>query len=145
MRATGQFVGSRVVSHIQVTKLHSSRIFTSRIKVKITPQHATDGTEWDNKYSCTYYIYIVRFYNVCRRLPPSTLHSLRLFHSPILRSLPLIAVYIPSLQVLRGRPRSFRPSGFQLIIIFVNRVGFILSTCPYQMSCFQVTLYSTVS
>jgi hypothetical protein len=35
---------------------------------------------------------------------------------PILRSLSLMAVYIPSLQVLRGRPHFYLPSGFQLIV-----------------------------
>jgi len=49
-----------------------------------------------------------------------------------------MAVYIPSFQVLQGRPRFFLPSGFQLIIISGNRVGSILSTWPYQMSCFRV-------
>ena len=37
------------------------------------------------------------------------------------------------------------PSGFQLIIIFGNRVGSILSTCPYQMSCFRVISSNIVS
>ena len=37
---------------------------------------------------------------------------LQLFHSPILSPLSLMAVYIPSFQVLRGRPRFFLPSGF---------------------------------
>jgi hypothetical protein len=36
-----------------------------------------------------------------------------------------------------GRPRFFSPSGFQWIIIFGSRVGSILSTWPYQISCFQ--------
>jgi hypothetical protein len=77
---------------------------------------------------------------VLRRLPTSIFHCLQLFHSPILRPLSLMAVYtyIPSFQVLRGRPRFFLPTGFQLIIIFGNRVRSILSTRPYQMSCFQV-------
>jgi hypothetical protein len=52
-----------------------------------------------------------------------TFHCPRLFHSPILRPLSLIAVYIPSFQVLRGRPRFFLPSGFQFIIIFGNAMG----------------------
>jgi hypothetical protein len=34
-------------------------------------------------------------------------------HSPILKSLSFMAVYIPSFQVLRGRPCFFLPSGFQ--------------------------------
>ena len=37
------------------------------------------------------------------------------------------------------------PSGFQLIIIFGNRVGSILSTCPYQISCFRVISSNIVS
>ena len=82
------------------------------------------------------HLYIVRFY-IWRRLSTSTLHCLRLFHSPILRSLSFIAVYIPSFQVLRGRPRFSRPSFLELII-FGNRVQSILSTCPHQMSCFRV-------
>ena len=49
-----------------------------------------------------------------------------------------MAVYIPSFQVLRGRPRFFLPSGFQRIIIFGSRVGSIFSTWPYQISCFRV-------
>ena len=56
-----------------------------------------------------------------------------------------MTVYIPSFQVLYGRPCSFHPSGFQLIMIFGNRVGSILSTCPYQMSCFRVISSNTVS
>ena len=35
----------------------------------------------------------------------------------------------------------FLPSGFQLIIIFGNRFRAILSTCPYQISCFRVIQY----
>ena len=72
-------------------------------------------------------------------------HCLQLFHSPILRPLSLMAVYIPSFQVLRGWPRFFLPTGFQLIIIFVNRVRSILSTCPYQMSCLRVISSNIVS
>jgi hypothetical protein len=55
----------------------------------------------------------------------------------------LVALYIPSFHVLRGRPRFFLPAGLQLIIIFGNRIGSILSTCPYQMSCFRVDCRST--
>jgi hypothetical protein len=46
-----------------------------------------------------------------------------------------MAVYIPSFQVLWGRPRFFFPSGFQWIIIFGSRAGSILSTWLYQISC----------
>ena len=79
----------------------------------------------------------VCFSNVWRRLPTSKFHCLRLFHSPILRPLSLTAVYIPSFQVIRRRSRFFLPSGFQLITNFINHVRSILSTCPYQMSCFR--------
>jgi len=48
------------------------------------------------------------------------------------------SLYIPSFLVLRGRHRFFLPSGFLLIIIFGNRVRSVLSTWPYQMSCFRV-------
>ena len=77
--------------------------------------------------------------------PTSIFHCLRLFHSSTRRSLSLMAVYIPSFQVLRGRPRFFLPSGFQLIIIFGSRVGSILSTWPHQMSCFPVISSNIVS
>ena len=58
------------------------------------------------------------------------------FHIPLpsivpfarFRSLSVMAVYIPSFQVLRGRPRFFLPSGFQLIMIFASRAGSVLST-----------------
>ena len=86
-----------------------------------------------------------RFKNVWRRLPTSIFHCLPLFHSPILRSLSLIAVYITSFQVLRGRSRFFLLSGFQLTMIFGNRVGSILSTWPCQMSCFRVISSNIVS
>jgi hypothetical protein len=56
---------------------------------------------------------------------------------PILRSLSPIAVYIPSFRVLRGRPHFSHPPGFQLIMIFGNRVGSILSTWPYQIELFS--------
>jgi hypothetical protein len=59
----------------------------------------------------------------------SMFHSPRLFHSPILRTPSLIAVYITSFQVLQGRHRFFLHSGFQFIIIFRNRIRFILLTC----------------
>ena len=75
----------------------------------------------------------------------STFHCLLLFHSPIPRSLSPIAIYIPSFQILRRRPGFFLPSRFQLIVTFGNRVRSILSTCPYQMSCFRVISSSTVS
>ena len=54
-------------------------------------------------------------------------------------------VYIPHFQVLRGRPRFFLPSGFQWIIIFGSRVGSILSTWPYQLSCFRVMSSNIIS
>jgi hypothetical protein len=91
------------------------------------------------------YIYIVRFWNLWRRLLTCMFHCLRLFNSPILRSLSFIAVYIPSFQVLRGRPRFFLPSGFQWIIIYGSRVGSILSTRPYQISCFRVMSPNIIS
>ena len=56
---------------------------------------------------------------------------LDLFHS-------WLYTYIPSFQVLRGRPRFFLPSGFQWTIISGSRVGSFLSTWPYQISCFFV-------
>ena len=56
-----------------------------------------------------------------------------------------MAVYIPSFQVLLGRPRLFLPSGFQWIIIFDRRVGSILSTWPYQISCFRVMSSNIIS
>jgi len=62
---------------------------------------------------------------------PSDFHIYRLFHSPILRSLSFMAVYIPSFQVLRGRPRFFVPSRFQCIfthIIFTYTNYTILQT-----------------
>ena len=55
---------------------------------------------------------------------------LDLFHS-------WLYIYIPFFQFFRGRLRFLLPSGFQLIINFGDRVGSILSTCPYQMSCFS--------
>jgi hypothetical protein len=74
-------------------------------------------------------------------------HCLPLFHSPILGSLPFIPVYIPSFQVLRGRPRFFLPSGFHWIMIFVSRVGSILSRWPYtyQNICFQIMSSNIIS
>jgi len=73
-------------------------------------------------------------------------HSwLYISHLSIPRSLSLLAVYIPSFQVLRGRPRFSLPSGLQLNVIFGNRVGSILSTWTYQMSCFQVISSNIVS
>jgi hypothetical protein len=56
-----------------------------------------------------------------------------------------MAVYIPSFQVLQGWPRFFLPSGFKLIMIFGNCAGSILTTCPYQMSCFRVISSSMLS
>ena len=97
------------------------------------------------KYVMILILYIVQFQNVWRRLPTPIFHCLRLFHSPTRRSLSLNAVYIPSFQVLQGRPRFFLPSGFQLIIIFGSRVGSILSTWPHQMSCFPVISTNIVS
>jgi len=44
-----------------------------------------------------------------------------------------------------GRPRFFVPSGFQLIIIFGSRVGFILSTRPHQIICFRVISSNIIS
>ena len=75
----------------------------------------------------------------------SIFHCLRLFHSPILRPLSLMAVIIPSFQVLWGQPHLFLPTGFHLSIIFGNRIESILSTCPYQMSCFRVISSNIVS
>jgi hypothetical protein len=56
--------------------------------------------------------------------------AMSLVHStaPLTRSrqydnLSFMAVYIPSFQVLRGRPRFFFPSGLQLIMIFVVALG----------------------
>jgi hypothetical protein len=43
--------------------------------------------------------------------------------------------YIPSFQVLRGRPRFILSSGYPVGHIFGNCTSSILSTCPYQMSC----------
>ena len=72
-------------------------------------------------------------------------HCLRLFHSPILRSLSFMAVYIPSFQVLRGRLRCFLLPGFQWIIVLGSRVGSILSTWPYQISCSRVMSSNIIS
>jgi hypothetical protein len=68
---------------------------------------------------------------------------------------PLMAVYIPSLHSLlyiSHLSKFFRhdlvvllPPGFQLIIIFGNPVRSVLSTWPYQMSCFQVTSSTILS
>jgi len=80
-----------------------------------------------------------------RRLQTFIFHCLRLFHSPILRSLSFMTVYIPSFQVLRGRPRFFLPSSFQWIIIFGSGVGSILSTWPYPISCFLVMSSNIIS
>jgi len=87
--------------------------------------------------------------NIWRRLPTFTFHCLRLFYSPILRSLSFMAVYIPSSQVLLGWPRFFLPSGFQWIIIFGSRVGSILSTWPllsklYIFLCLQLNFLDLV-
>jgi len=53
---------------------------------------------WQNIYIYIY-IYIVLVLKVWRCLWTSIFHCLRLFHSPILKFLSLIAVYIPSFQV----------------------------------------------
>ena len=91
------------------------------------------------------YIYIYAVLKHLATLPTSISHSLLLFLSPILSPLSLTTVYIPSFQALQGRPRLFLPSGFRLIVISGNRVGSILSTRPYQMSCFQVISSNIVS
>jgi hypothetical protein len=98
---------------------------------------------------CIYiYIYILHGFNVWRLLLTYTFHCLRQFHSPILRPpsltlcishLPLTAVYIPSFQVLRGRPSYFLPSGFQVIIIFGNRIGYLCHIYT-ALKCFRVLL-----
>ena len=44
-----------------------------------------------------------------------------------------------------GRLPFSLPSGFLWIIIFVGRVGSILSTWPYQISCFPVMSYTIIS
>jgi len=62
-----------------------------------------------------------------------------------LKSLSFMAVYIPSFQVLRGRPRFFLPSGFQWIAIFGSRGWSILSTLLYQKSCFRVMSSNIIS
>ena len=85
------------------------------------PQHIHDKTYM---YVC---IYIFTYWAVLKRLvTPSIFHCLQLFHSPIV-FLSLIAVYIPSFQVLRGWPH------FQLITVFGNRIRSILSTWPYRL------------
>jgi len=98
-------------------------MFLSAVSVLVVAQSSSEIPEglMNNPVYCA-------VLNVWRRLPTSTFHCLRLFHSPTRRSLSFMAVYIPSFQVLRGRPRFSLPSGFQLIMIFGSRVGSILST-----------------
>ena len=88
------------------------------------------------------YIYILRGFRTSGntfRLPYSIAFDglirpfLCLFHSWLYRS---------HLSRFLGEVLVFiLPSGFQLTMIFSNRVGSILSTLPYQMSCFRVIQY----
>ena len=75
-----------------------------------------------------------------RLLTPSNSHtplpSIAPFAHPQIASTHSCIYCIPSFQVLRGRPRFFRPSFFQLIMISGNPVQFLLSACPHQMSFF---------
>ena len=82
------------------------------------------------------YIYIYIY------ISTSIFHCLPLFHSPIPKvSLTHRCIYpiFPDGLVV------FLPSGFQLTIIFCNRVGSILSTLPYQMSFVGVISSNIVS
>jgi hypothetical protein len=97
--------------------------------------HVWETRELNTGFCSGTYIYDIYF----------MFHCLLLFHSSILRPLSLMAVTTPSFRVLRGRPRFFLPSGFQLIIIFSKLIGPILSTCPYQISCFRVMPSNIVS
>ena len=60
-----------------------------------------------------------------------------MFHSPIVISLSLTAVHIPSFQVFRDGLAFCFHSGFQLIMIFGSRVGSILHSILHRLNLFS--------
>ena len=89
-------------------------------------------------YMCVYtYIYIyIRFFNSCRRLSETKLHSSLFLHWTGSKFLIVVAACTPSIHVFLGRSLFLLSRGIQSIINFGIQSSGILLTWPYHCSLF---------
>ena len=88
--------------------------------------------------TCPYAIFYlsIRFYNSCRRLPETKLHSSLFLHLSGSKFLVVMAACTPSIHVFLGRPLFLLSSGIHSIINFGILSSGILLTWPYHCSLF---------